>query len=265
MKRDTKTGEWQERTFHCELIGIALGLGALGSIASAAIGGSAAESAAATQASAANTASANQLKMFNEIKASLAPFLQFGQSAIPMLSGALPSLTKPFTGADLANTPWYQFTLDQGLKAAQNSFAAQGLSKSGPAIKGAINYAEGLAGTTYNSVFANQLAQKNQIAAILSSVIGGGQNAAAQQGGFGTAATTSANQFLTSGAAASAAGTIGAANAANAGIAGLGNNAFLYALLKGSSTAGGAGAYPSAAVNTAIGNRYGLFPGTTPS
>lgn len=215
----------------CELIGIALGLGALGSVASAAIGGSAAESAASTQASAEEQAAQIELQMFNKTQANLAPFLKFGQSVIPQYQAALPGLTSSFTGANLAQTPGYQFTLNQGLQAAQNSYASQGLSRSGAAIKGATNYAEGLAGTTYQQVFANQLAQKAQQANIFQNAIGGGQNAAANLGGFAT--TTGANVGAATAAAgtAQAAGTVGAANAASAGISGLSNNALLAALI----------------------------------
>ena len=41
-------------------------------------------------------------------------------------------MSAPFapTMAQLASTPGYQFTLDQGLKATQNAYAAQGLAGS---------------------------------------------------------------------------------------------------------------------------------------
>lgn len=62
-----------------------------------------------------------------------------------------------FNPSDLADTPGYQFALDQGLKATQNGYAAQGLGSSGAAMKGAANYAEGLASTTYQQQYQNAL------------------------------------------------------------------------------------------------------------
>jgi hypothetical protein len=69
----------------------------------------------------------------------LNPFISAGQGALQQYQGALPGLTQPFTAASLASTPGYQFTLGQGLKSTQNSFAAQGLGSSGAALKGAAS------------------------------------------------------------------------------------------------------------------------------
>jgi hypothetical protein len=60
------------------------------------------------------------------------------------------------TEAELVQTPGYQFNLSQGLRAAQNSAAARGLGVSGAALRGAANYATGLADSTYQNQFANQ-------------------------------------------------------------------------------------------------------------
>lgn len=102
----------------------------------------------------------------------------------------------------LAQTPGYQFALQQGLQATQNGFAAQGLGQSGAAIKGAGQYAEGLASTTYQQ----QVQNAQQLA-------GMGQNAAAGLGTLGQQAGQIAGNFGTSGAAAGAAGVVGAGNA----------------------------------------------------
>ena len=53
--------------------------------------------------------------------------------------------------SDLESTPGYQFTLNQGEKAVQNSAAARGLGVSGAALKGAATYATGLSDSTYNT------------------------------------------------------------------------------------------------------------------
>lgn len=115
-------------------------------------------------------------QMFGVAQGDLAPFMGFGTIAgnrlMEMLGiGGNPgaagygSLMKPFnpTMQQLEQTPGYQFALDQGLKSTQNSYAARGLGASGNAMRGAANYAEGLASTTYQQQFENNLQQNNQL------------------------------------------------------------------------------------------------------
>jgi hypothetical protein len=233
-------------------------IGAVGSVASAGIGASAAQSAAQLQASAADTASQNTLNEFNQTQQNLSPFVKAGQQGIGELQSALPGLTTGLmnplfapTQANLASTPGYQFSLQQGQLGVQNSFAAQGLGQSGAALKGAANYAEGLAGTTFGQQAQNyysgvnaQLAQNQQIFSQLGGLSTIGENAAAMTGTQGLTATGQAGNFLTSGAAASAAGTVGAANAITGGISsatGGINNTALALSLNNSGLFGGSG------------------------
>jgi hypothetical protein len=129
------------------------------------------------------------------------------------------ALTAPFAStpgaqqAALEATPGYKFTLGQGLEATQNSYAAQGLGASGAALKGAANYSEGLASTTYQQMFNNYLTQNQQIYNMLGQQVGVGESAAATAGNQAIGATSNIGNTLTSGAAATAGGTIGAANA----------------------------------------------------
>jgi hypothetical protein len=223
-------------------------LGAAGSVASSVIGANAAESAAKTQANAADQAAQMQLAEFNQTQSNLAPFVAGGKSAFSNLLGltgngpggqGVGPLTQPFnpTMAQLAQTPGYQFTLGQGELGVQNSFAAQGLGSSGAALKGGVNYAEGLASTTYQQQFQNYLQQNQQIYSMLGGLSNIGSNAAAMTGTQGLTATGNAGQFLTAGAAAGAAGQIGAANAIGGGISGItgagSNTALLLALNQG--------------------------------
>ena len=230
--------------------GALLGAGALGagaSLVGSSMQSSAIQSAAAQQAAAAQTASQQQMAMFNQVQGNLSPFMQGGQQALTQLQGLTGTgvggnpLTAPLTSqfqptmAQLAQTPGYQFSLDQGLKATQNSYAAQGLGASGAAMKGAANYAQGLAGTTYQTQFQNNLSQNAQIASILQNQVNTGANAAAGLSSAGIQSTALSNQAAMSGAAASAAGTVGAANAYAGGLTGatnaLGGAATSYALL----------------------------------
>lgn len=199
------------------------------------------------QAKAAKGAQATQMAMFNQTQQNLSPFLAAGQQGATGLEGLLG--VGPGAGpggapdsaammARLAQTPGYQFALQQGLQATQNSFAAQGLGQSGPALKGAAQYAEGLASTTYQNQIGNfqNLMQTGANAAI---GLGQQSNVAAQQAG----------QFGTSGAAAGAAGLVGASNALGGG----GVNAALFnqlGMFGGSS--GGAGQFAGAGVPSGV-------------
>jgi hypothetical protein len=62
------------------------------------------------------------------------------------------------TQAGLEQTPGYQFTLQQGLKSAQNAAAARGLGVSGAALKASDTFATGLANSTYNQQLQNAIA-----------------------------------------------------------------------------------------------------------
>lgn len=121
-----------------------------------------------------------------------APFTQAGQQALPGLESLLGINGDPASMLNfLKYTPGYQFTLGQGLESVQNGFAPRGLASSGAALKGAANYATGLAQNTYQNVVGNYQNLANM-----------GANAAVNQG----------NNLVQAGNA-QAAGLMGAANA----------------------------------------------------
>ena len=205
------------------LAGAAIAAGVVGSVAGAAISSGAATDAANIQAGAQMQAAQLQKQEFDRIQKMLLPYNTGGQRAfgqLQRLTGSGPggnplkaALTKPFqpTMAQLSRTPGYQFALQQGTQATQNSFAAQGLGQSGAALKGAANYAEGLASTTYQQA-------------------GLGENAAAQAGNTGAQITSNIGNAITGAAAARAGGIVGSANALGAGINGVSNAGLLYAI-----------------------------------
>lgn len=219
---------------------------------------SAADKAADIQSAAANKASDQTMQMFNQLQQGLAPYSAIGtgsQNALLQAMGFNPTFkdgkltglnanpnaalqqkfagAKPFSfdASNLQNTPGYQFALNQGLKAQQNSMTARGLGLSGAQQKGAADYATGLAQQTYNDQLANALNTYNtnystglntyntnyQTAANnvnnLLQLLQAGQNAAAQTGVSGLQAGQAAGDYLTSGANALAAGKIGQAAA----------------------------------------------------
>ena len=65
------------------------------------------------------------------------------------------------TGVDMTNDPGYQFRLDQGNKAYQQSAAAKGTLLTGGTLKGANDYAQNAASNEYGNVF-NRALQANQ-------------------------------------------------------------------------------------------------------
>jgi hypothetical protein len=152
------------------------------------------------------------------------------------------------TAEQAAQTPGYQFTLDQGLKAVQNSAAARGLGTSGAALKGASSYATGLANSTYNDVFSRALntfntnygSAANRVNR-LNTLVSNGQNAAATNGSLGANAMNSIGDTLMSGANAAAAGRVGSANALAGGLNGLGQNALVYGMMQNNAGGGSSG------------------------
>lgn len=232
---------------------IGAGVAAAGSVGGALISSSAASSAASKQQQAANQATQATQDQQAVSRADLAPYRDLGLFGKDQLVAGLPTYIAPFTGqapaafnfnpsqADLEATPGYKFTLDQGLKSVQNAASAKGLGVSGAALKGAADYSTGLANNTWNSVFNADLGQYNANLAgynaafnvdqanktnaynKLMGLVGAGQSSAAQTGAFGQQATQNAGNFLTSGANAAAAGTVGSANALSSGLGNAGS------------------------------------------
>ena len=192
-----------------------------------------AKSAGASQLAAGQQASQSALDQQAQVRSDLSPYRDAGTNALTTLQSRLPGLTSPFNPdmATLQNTPGYQFTRDQGLLGVQNAASARGLGVSGSALKDAAKYATGLADNTYQTQFNIDQANKTNAYNKLMGLVGAGQTSAAQTGLYGTQATQNANNFLTSGAAASAAGQIGGANALASGANNAGNMMQSYALM----------------------------------
>lgn len=139
-------------------------------------------------------------------------------------------------------TPGYQFALQQGLKAVQNSASARGLGASGAAMRGAADYSTGLADSTYNNVFSRALSTFNTNYGSaanrvnrLWSLVGSGQNAAATTGQLGASAMNSIGDAMMGGANAAAAGQVGSSNAISGALGSIGNSFMLNQLLSGRS------------------------------
>ena len=145
---------------------------------------------------------------------------------------AYANLPGTMTQAQLEATPGYQFTLSQGLKAVQSAAAARGLGMSGASVKGAADYATGLASQTYQQQFNIQQQQFADYGALntaqqgnltnqfnrYNALAGLGENAAAQLGNTGANLANQAGSFLNAAGVDAASGATNAGNALNQGL-----------------------------------------------
>lgn len=172
-------------------------IGGLGSLFGGGLNFLGAQQGANAQLDAVKSANQLQLAMFAMTQANLAPYRHLGDIGMHKLENSIGSLTRPFdpTMQQLERTPGYQFTLQSGLKATQNAAAAQGLGQSGFAMKGAEQYAEGLASTTYQQQLQNYMSQNAQKYNMLMGLtqIGAGAAAGASQAGQITGQTVGNN------------------------------------------------------------------------
>ncbi len=245
-------------------------------VAAAVIGGSVlggyitsqgAQSAAQTQANAATSNEANvlaagrqasqmDLNAINSANAPLQDYVNLGNTSTGTLGNLLTGQNSGQMLQALQNMPGYQFQLKQGLEAAQNGFAARGLGSSGAAMKGAADYASGLANQNYQNFFNNNLstAQLGAGAAGTQSQNIANLNQAGANALMGS--STNAASLGMAGAAAAASGQAAAANALGNGIANAGQGFAQYslmnnvlnnnALLGGGASMYGSGALPMA-------------------
>lgn len=202
---------------------------------------------------------AMQQNNYNDTIKRLQPYVDLGSNSIPLLQTAMgynPDgsvntsniLQQQFsapTAEQAQATPGYQFTLDQGLKATQNSAAARGLGVSGAALKGAATYASGLADSTYNDVYTRALntfntnySSASQNAARLQGLVNNGQNAANNTGTLGAAASSGIAGSAVAAGNALAGGTVGAAAATASGYNSLANGLGSYAAINNASSGG---------------------------
>lgn len=252
----------------------AAAIGAVGSIGGALISSSASKSAANTQAAAADRAAQAAQQQQAQVREDLAPYRAAGQTGVDALMASLGlggpgtnllaanginALTFQPTEAQLAATPGYQFTLGQGQLGVANSNAAAGRGISGAALKGAANYATGLADNTLRTQQGIFQANLQNVLGPLANVANLGQTAATQTGQNSLASTGLSNAAIQSGAASQAAGTVGSANALGSALGSAGNvplNTLLFKQLLGGS--GGSGFNSSL-----LGNNSGPFIDTT--
>ncbi len=191
------------------------------------------------------------------------PYEQAGAQASGMLSqllgtpgqGLLTPWTQQFqapTAEQAAQTPGYQFQLQQGENAMQNSAAAQGGLLSGGTLAGMNQYAQGLASSNYQNTFNNALTQyqsayntflnnqQNQYN-MLSGQQGIGLNAAGGAANLISGIGGDIASLYGQQGAARAQGTIGQANALSGILPGMSSSLLNYGLLSNMSNVFGGG------------------------
>lgn len=224
--------------------------------------------AASSQLQAGQNASNMLMTQGQAAQGDFAPYQATGASAASQLQQEMPTLTAAFnpTEAQLASMPGYQFQLQQGLEATQNGFAARGLGVSGAAMKGAANYATGLAQSNYlndaNIFYQNENNAYNKLSGTANMGLNAASGAAQADLGFSGAAANAmigqANQAANSNifaAQAQAAGQVGAANAMGGAFSGIGNSLLGYGMYQNAMNNQGSG--NSASYAPGVGTAYG--------
>jgi len=134
---------------------------------------------------AANTAANAQLQALGMVQKTEAPYVQAGQQALGQYQSLLNGGAANF---DVSKLPGYQFQMQQGTDAIQNSAAARGQGLSGNTLQGLQQYGQGLASTQFQQ-YMSQLAGLANM----------GQSAASGQANLGANLMSGAGASLASG------------------------------------------------------------------
>jgi hypothetical protein len=210
------------------------GISAVGGL----LGAKGAKDAAKIQAGAADRATEEQRRQYDLSREDLAPWRGAGSDAINRMRALLGlgsdtgsadfgSLNRRFTmedfEADPVNKLGLQFGLDEGTKAIRRMFGAQGMGRSGAAVKGltrfGTDYAGSKAAESRNRFLQDQDITFNRLAG----VSGTGQTATTNTAQFGANMATNIGQNITGAANARGAAQIAGMNAIAAPFGQVGN------------------------------------------
>lgn len=213
-------------------------------IGSSLLGSSASSDAASTQAAASDRAAELQNQQYQQTRADQMPWLRAGETALNKL---IPMTDYTKFGMDQFQAdPGYAFRLAEGQKALDRQAAARGGLISGGALKAAQRYGQDMGSQEYTNAFNRYQAERQAQLGPLQSLAGVGQTTAQSLGASGSANAGAVGNYLTGGAAASAAGRVGGANAVSGGLGTYlnytSNNNLLNALRRGGGSAYGGGA-----------------------
>ena len=186
-------------------------------IGSSLLGSSAASSAASQQANAANRAADLQNQQYQQTRQDQMPYMEAGRTALNALTPLATNYQK-FGMDQFTQDPGYAFRLQQGQKALDASAAARGGLISGNALRAAQGYGQEMGSQEYQNAFNRYQTERNAQLNPLQSLAGVGQTTGQQVGAAGAANAGAVGNYLTGGAAAQAAGTVGGANAITSGL-----------------------------------------------
>lgn len=192
-------------------------IGAVGSSYAASKSAKASQHAANTQAGAAAQATQAQLEMYYQGREDLEPWREEGQKALGQLVSEIE--TGP---GKYKESPYYNFLMDEGVKAIDRSASARGMMDSGATGKELTRFGQNLASTDYQNWINNWLTTKVNPLQSLANV---GQTTSSQNAS--NAMTTGANignNAIRAGDAI-AGGAINSANAFAGGMQGVTNAA----------------------------------------
>jgi hypothetical protein len=184
-------------------------------VVSSVVGSKSAEKGAEAQAGATREAAQLSDAQYQQTRQDQMPWLQAGERALGKLEGAVDYT--PFGTAQFNADPGYAFRLKEGQKALEASAAARGGLISGNALKGLVGYGQEMGSQEYMNAFNRYQQERAAKLQPLQSLAGVGQTTAANLGAAGAANAGAVGNYLTSGAAAQAAGYMGQANALNQG------------------------------------------------
>lgn len=145
-------------------LAIAAGIGAVASIGGSMLGASAskkaANKAADTSMQTAQMNNALSREIYGQNTANLSPFMQRGNESGEQINALLAGNPAAFDA--FRNSTNYQFRLGEGMKAANQGYAARGMLQSGAAMKGLNDYGQNMASNELGN-YMNILGQQQQV------------------------------------------------------------------------------------------------------
>lgn len=194
------------------------------------LGANAADDAADAQVAASNAAIAEQRRQYDQTRADFEPWRTTGVTSLNALSGLLGlnggsgALLKPFTGAELASEPGYQFGLQQGEQAINRAASGRGSFDGGATLKNLMRFNTDYAGTKFNEAFNRDQVNKSNQFNWLSGLSGTGQAATNQVASAGANMSNNVGDLMTGIGNARASGYVGQTNAINNTLGNITNN-----------------------------------------
>ena len=225
----------------------------------------AASKAADAQRDAAMQGIQSQETMYRTNREDMAPWRQVGSDALYQLR----DMTKPggylisdYTGDSLRTDPGYQFGLDEGRNAIDQSAASRGILFSGKTLRDLMKFGQDYAGTKFNEGFNRDMATKGFRQQTLAGLSGTGSAAAGQTAALGAQTGNSIADLLGSAGAARAAGLVGGANALSGAIGNAGNAYLQMSMLDKIMGRGGGTGMTATPTSFNGGSYFGFNPGT---